>query len=59
MAYSHVESAHAFEPFDGYAELRERCPLHAEADHDPPFYVLSRFHDVVEVLKQPDAVGQP
>ena len=41
--YSHVESAQAFEPFDGYAELRQRCPLHAETEHDPPFYVLSRF----------------
>jgi cytochrome P450 len=51
--YSHVASAHAFEPFDGYADLRARCPLHAETDHDPPFYVLSRFQDVVDVLKQP------
>ena len=55
--YSHAESAHAFEPFDGYAELREHCPLHAEAEHDPPFYVLSRFRDVVDVLKQPTLWG--
>ena len=56
-AYSHVESARAFEPFDGYADLRERCPLHAEPDHDPPFYVLSRFRDVAEVLRQPTQWG--
>ena len=53
VEYSHPESAHAFEPFDGYAELRARCPLHAETDHDPPFYVLSRFKDIVDLLKQP------
>ncbi len=29
------------------------CPLHAEPEHDPPFYVLSRFQDVVDVLKKP------
>lgn len=56
-SYSHVESAHAFEPFDGYAELRAGCPLHAEVAHDPPFYVLSRFSDVVDVLKQPRLWG--
>ena len=50
--YSHVDSAHVLEPFDGYAELRATCPLHAEPDHDPPFYVLSRFQDIVDVLKQ-------
>jgi len=55
--YSHVDSAHDFEPFAGYAALRERCPLHLEADHDPPFYVLSRFRDVVGVLKQPELWG--
>ena len=27
------------------------------AEHDPPFYVLSRFRDVVEVLKQPAVWG--
>jgi cytochrome P450 len=55
--YSHVASAHAFEPFDGYAGLRQRCPLHAEVDHDPPFYVLTRFSDIVGVLKQPGLWG--
>ena len=55
--YSHAASAHTFEPFEGYAKLRDRCPLHAETDHDPPFYVLSRFRDIVEVLKQPGMWG--
>ncbi len=55
--YSHTESARAFEPFDGYAKLREQCPVHAVAEHDPPFYVLSRFDDIVGVLKQPDLWG--
>jgi cytochrome P450 len=55
--YSHIDSARAFEPFDGYAQLREQCPVHAVAEHDPPFYVLSRFDDIVGVLKQPDLWG--
>jgi cytochrome P450 len=54
VEYSHVASAHAFEPFADYAALRERCPLHAEREHEPPFFVLSRFEDIVGVLKQPD-----
>ena len=56
-SYSHAESARAFEPFDAYATLREHSPLHAEAGHDPPYHVLSRFRDVVDVLKQPAVWG--
>ncbi len=33
--------------------MLEERPLHREADHDPPFLVLSRFEDVVATLKQP------
>lgn len=50
----HHEAARRFEPTDHYATLRERCPVHLEADHEPPFYVVSRFDDVVDVLKRPD-----
>ena len=49
-----VEAARRFEPTEHYPAWRDGCPLHHEADHDPPFYVLSRFDDVVDVLKQPD-----
>lgn len=49
-----TDAARRFEPTDHYAEWRESCPIHHEADHDPPFYVLSRFDDVVGVLKQHD-----
>ncbi|HTH04493.1 MAG TPA: hypothetical protein VL916_01435, partial [Ilumatobacteraceae bacterium] len=48
------DAARRFEPTEHYADWRERCPLHHEADHDPPFYVLSRFDDVVATLKRPD-----
>jgi cytochrome P450 len=57
VRYSHVESAHVFEPFGDYAELRRECPLHAEREHEPPFYVLTRFNDIVGVLKQPALWG--
>lgn len=49
--YQHLESATAFEPTEGYAQLREQCPLHRVDEHDPPFYVLTRFDDVVDTLK--------
>jgi cytochrome P450 len=48
------EAARRFEPTEHYADWRDRCPVHHEADHDPPFYVLTRFDDVVDVLKHPD-----
>lgn len=50
--YSHLSSATAFEPTEGYPYLREQCPLHRVDEHDPPFYVISRFDDVVDTLKQ-------
>jgi cytochrome P450 len=50
--YSHIESSTAFEPTTGYAHLREHCPVHHVGDHDPPFFVVSRFDDVVHTLKQ-------
>lgn len=52
-----VEAARRFEPTDHYAAWRRQCPLHHEADHDPPFYVLSRFDDVLDVLKHPERWG--
>jgi len=51
--YSHIESSMSFEPTVGYRQLRDQCPVHHVADHDPPFYVLSRYADVVATLKQP------
>lgn len=55
--YSHVESSMEFEPTAGYAYLREHCPVHHVTDHDPPFFVVSRFDDVVDTLKQPALWG--
>lgn len=49
--YRHVESAMAFEPTDGYVSLREQCPVHFEADHDPPFFVVTRYDDVITTLR--------
>jgi cytochrome P450 len=55
--YSHIESSVAFEPTAEYAHLRKQCPVHHVADHDPPFFVVSRFDDVVDTLKQPALWG--
>jgi cytochrome P450 len=51
---SQTDAARRFEPTDHYRQWRQQCPIHHEADHDPPFYVLTRFEDVVDTLKQPD-----
>jgi cytochrome P450 len=55
--YSHLAQATAFEPTEGYKLLRDECPVYREDAHDPPFYVLSRFEDVREVLKSPREWG--
>lgn len=53
----HVAAAKAFEPTEHYAQLRAECPVHHATDHDPPFYVVTRFDDVVETLRQPGLWG--
>lgn len=50
---AHAEDGRAFETAEHYARLRSECPMHHEADHEPPFYVLSRFDDVLAALKDP------
>ena len=50
----HTDAARRFEPTEHYNALREQCPLHHVAEHDPPFYAVSRFEDVVEVLRRND-----
>ena len=55
--YSHTVQAREFEPFQAFDYLRRQCPLHREDDHDPPFYVLSRYDDIVEVIKEPQIWG--
>jgi cytochrome P450 len=52
--YRHADHSRDFEPTQSYAVLRERCPVHHEAHHDPPFFVLTRFADVVDALKHPE-----
>jgi cytochrome P450 len=55
--YSHTVQAREFEPFEAFGHLREECPLHREDEHDPPFYVLSRYDDIVDIVKQPQVWG--
>ncbi len=57
MTYSHLERANDLEPSDGHRVLREKCPLHLEENFDPPFYVVSRHDDVIEILKSPKLWG--
>jgi cytochrome P450 len=54
--YSHLEHANDLEPSEGHRILRETCPIHKE-DHDPPFRVVSRYDDVLSVLKSSQVWG--
>ncbi len=51
--YSHLARANDVEPSQGHRVLRERCPLHVEESHTPPFFVVSRHADVLDVLTRP------
>jgi cytochrome P450 len=55
--YSYVEASLAFEPSVGYQQLRDGCPVHHVVEHDPPFYAIGRFDDVVGTLKNPGLWG--
>jgi cytochrome P450 len=52
--YSHLARANDLEPSDGHRIVRERCPVHTENAHDPPFHVIGRHADVFDVLMRPD-----
>ncbi len=52
-SYSHLARANDVEPSLGHRELRGRRPLHVEEAHDPPFFVVSRHADVLDVLTRP------
>ena len=52
--YSHLARANDLEPAVGHRIVRERCPVHTETSHDPPFHVIGRHADVFDVLVRPD-----
>ena len=51
---SHLAHANDLEPSIGHRRLRERCPVHVETAHDPPFHVIGRHADVFDVVMRPD-----
>ncbi len=50
VAYDPFSPEVLADPWPAYAELRERCPVHYNADFNPPFYTLSRHSDVRAAL---------
>ena len=52
--YSHLAHANDLEPSLGHRIVRERCPVHTETSHEPPFHVVGRHADVFDVLMRPD-----
>jgi cytochrome P450 len=55
--YSHLARANDLEPSVGHHHLLAHCPLHREDGADPPFYVVSRHADVMDVLTRPELWG--
>jgi cytochrome P450 len=55
--YSHLAHANDLEPSVGHRHLLAECPLHHEATSDPPFYVVSRHEDVIDVVTHPERWG--
>jgi cytochrome P450 len=55
--YRHLDHANDLEPSVGHAQLRSACPVHHEDDHDPDFYVVSRFAECLDVLRDPGQWG--
>ncbi len=53
QALSHLARANDLEPSEGHRMLRGACPLHTEVSHEPPFFVVSRHADVLELLTRP------
>lgn len=39
------------DPFPAYERLRAECPVHHHASFTPPFFTVTRYDDVVEVLR--------
>ncbi|WP_420452283.1 cytochrome P450 [Ilumatobacter sp.] len=54
MTHSHLDHANDLEPSVGHARLRDASPLHVEESHEPPFHVVARHADVLEVVMRPD-----
>lgn len=52
--YSHLAHANDLEPAIGHHHLIEHCPYHREEGFDPPFHVVSRHADVLDMLLEPE-----
>ena len=51
VAYDPFSPETLADPMASYAELRERCPVHRFEDFTPSFATITRYDDVVAVLK--------
>lgn len=49
--YDPFSPATLADPMASYAELREKCPVHRFENFTPPFSTITRYDDVVRVLK--------
>ncbi len=47
----HLDPTVRVEPWAVYERLRAECPVMHRADHDPPFYVVTRHEDVGAILR--------
>ncbi len=52
--YSHLAHANDLEPSIGHRRLLEECPVHREESVSPPFFVVSKHADVLQMLLEPE-----
>lgn len=52
--YDPFSPATLADPMRAYNELREQCPVHQFTNFSPPFATITRYDDVVAVLKDTD-----
>lgn len=50
MDYNPFSAEVLEDPFPSYAELRGTCPVHHFEGHQPPFFTLTRYQDVVDAV---------
>ena len=50
----HVTRSNVLEPGAWYQTMRAECPVHRDTGFEPPFFVLSKYHDIVRAVRDTD-----
>jgi cytochrome P450 len=50
----HITRSNVLEPGPWYQTIRTDCPVHRDTGYDPPFFVLSKYHDIDRAVRETD-----